>query len=82
VSSPICLLKTSCHCWNNFWQAVAIACTANSSFALLESGEVYGWGGNDVYQLGLGTATPASNPTAIPGLAGKIITKVRLTVHM
>jgi alpha-tubulin suppressor-like RCC1 family protein len=47
---------------------------------LLESGEVYGWGGNNVYQLGLGTTTPDSNPTAIPGLAGKYITKVGLTL--
>ncbi|WP_028393987.1 RCC1 domain-containing protein [Bacillus cihuensis] len=36
--------------------------------ALTNESEVYGWGGNDLYQLGLGDNAKRISPTKIPGL--------------
>ncbi|ODN05802.1 RCC1 and BTB domain-containing protein 1 [Orchesella cincta] len=54
---------------------VSIACGQTSSFAVSDTGEVYGWGYNGNGQLGIGNTVNQYNPTKIM-LFGVFITKV------
>ena len=50
--------------------------------ALLESGEVFGWGYNGNGQLGLGNNVNQPNPSKLVALQGIIITKVKYTIYI
>ncbi|XP_023712816.2 RCC1 and BTB domain-containing protein 1 [Cryptotermes secundus] len=57
-------------------RAISIACGQTSSVAVLENGEVYGWGFNGNGQLGLGNNVNQLNPCRVLNLQGIVITKV------
>lgn len=57
-------------------RCVGIACCSSSSMALLESGEVFGWGGNSAGELGLGHNTNQTTPSRVTDLSGVVIQKV------
>ncbi|KAF4528876.1 hypothetical protein B566_EDAN017097 [Ephemera danica] len=57
-------------------KAVAVACGQACSMAVLDSGEVYGWGYNGNGQLGLGHNVNQMNPCRISGLQGVVVTKL------
>ncbi|GFG32082.1 hypothetical protein Cfor_08566 [Coptotermes formosanus] len=57
-------------------RAISIACGQTSSMAVLENGEVYGWGYNGNGQLGLGNNVNQMNPCRVPNFQGIVITKV------
>ncbi|CAG2119755.1 unnamed protein product, partial [Medioppia subpectinata] len=57
-------------------QVVAIACGQISSFAVLDTGEVFSWGYNGNGQLGLGTNANQPNPCRVTNLNGVVIQKV------
>lgn len=59
-----------------FDQVVAISCGQTSSMAVLESGEVFGWGYNGNGQLGLGNNVNQVSPCRVVALQGTVITKV------
>lgn len=56
--------------------ALSIACGQTSSMALLENGEVYGWGYNGNGQLGLGNNVNQPNPCRVQLLQGVIISQL------
>lgn len=45
-------------------RALTLAARANASFAVLEGGEVFGWGQNSLAQLGVGDTNPRNKPAA------------------
>ena len=53
-----------------------ITCGQTSSMAVLENGEVYGWGYNGNGQLGLGNNINQLNPQRVTGLQGVVVTSV------
>ncbi|XP_071085052.1 RCC1 and BTB domain-containing protein 1-like isoform X1 [Haliotis cracherodii] len=56
---------------------VAISCGQTSSMALMDNGELYGWGYNGNGQLGLGNNVNQPNPCKVAGaLSGLIISQV------
>ncbi|GFO40077.1 rcc1 and BTB domain-containing protein 1 [Plakobranchus ocellatus] len=55
---------------------IGIACGQTSSMALMENGEVYGWGYNGNGQLGIGNNVNQPNPSKVQSLASVIITQV------
>ncbi|XP_013780686.1 RCC1 and BTB domain-containing protein 1-like [Limulus polyphemus] len=57
-------------------RCTAIACGQTSSMAVLDNGEVYGWGYNGNGQLGLGNNVNQSNPCRVTHLQGVIIQKI------
>eukprot|EP00192_Tetraselmis_astigmatica_P009703 CAMPEP_0117664012 /NCGR_PEP_ID=MMETSP0804-20121206/8955_1 /TAXON_ID=1074897 /ORGANISM="Tetraselmis astigmatica, Strain CCMP880" /LENGTH=853 /DNA_ID=CAMNT_0005471141 /DNA_START=124 /DNA_END=2685 /DNA_ORIENTATION=- len=57
-------------------KVVHVAAGQHSSFAVTESGEVFGWGYNDNMELGLGTGTSRNSPQVISSLAGKNVTRI------
>jgi len=57
-------------------RAVCIACGQTSSVAVLDNGDVFGWGYNGNGQLGLGNNVNQPNPCRVSGLQGAFITKV------
>lgn len=50
--------------------AVDVVATNQSSYVLLENGNIWAWGGNWVGQLGDGTYTSSSTPKSVSGLTG------------
>ena len=58
-------------------QVVAISCGQTNSMAVLESGEVFGWGYNGNGQLGLANTVNQPSPARVIGLQSVVITKVR-----
>jgi RCC1 and BTB domain-containing protein len=56
---------------------MSIACGQTSTFAVSDTGEVYGWGYNGNGQLGLGNTVNQYNPTKV-ALPNVFITKVCL----
>jgi RCC1 and BTB domain-containing protein len=50
--------------------------------AVLESGEVFGWGYNGNGQLGLGNNINQNQPCKVVSLQGVIITKVLLKMYL
>ncbi|KDR17139.1 RCC1 and BTB domain-containing protein 1-like isoform X2 [Zootermopsis nevadensis] len=57
-------------------RTISIACGQTSSMAVLESGEVYGWGYNGNGQLGVGNNMNQLNPGRVLNLQGVIIKRV------
>ncbi|XP_050739123.1 RCC1 and BTB domain-containing protein 1-like isoform X1 [Eriocheir sinensis] len=57
-------------------QVVDIACGQTSSMAVMDNGEVYGWGLNSSGQLGLGNNVNQHNPSRVTALQGVVITKI------
>jgi RCC1 and BTB domain-containing protein len=57
-------------------KVIKIACGQISSMAILDNGEVYGWGYNGNGQLGLGTNANQPNPCRVANLNGVVIQKV------
>lgn len=57
-------------------RCVAIACGQTSSMAVLDNGEVYGWGYNGNGQLGLGNNVNQTMPCKVTNLQGAVIDKV------
>ncbi|XP_013411436.1 RCC1 and BTB domain-containing protein 1 [Lingula anatina] len=55
---------------------VQIACGQTSSMALLDTGDVYGWGYNGNGQLGLGNNVNQPNPCRVAGLTGIFINQI------
>ena len=49
---------------------IGITCGQTSSMAVLENGEVYGWGYNGNGQLGLGNNINQLNPQRVTALQG------------
>ncbi|CAG5128531.1 unnamed protein product [Candidula unifasciata] len=56
--------------------ALAIACGQTSSVALMDNGEVYGWGYNGNGQLGIGNNVNQPNPCRVHLLQGVVINQV------
>ncbi|XP_059161859.1 RCC1 and BTB domain-containing protein 1-like [Physella acuta] len=56
--------------------AVAIACGQTSSVALLDNGEVYGWGYNGNGQLGIGNNVNQPNPCRVHALQSIIVNQI------
>ncbi|XP_021346916.1 RCC1 and BTB domain-containing protein 1-like [Mizuhopecten yessoensis] len=54
----------------------SIACGQTSTMALMDSGEVFGWGYNGNGQLGLGNNVNQPNPCKVQGLQGIIISQL------
>ena len=54
-------------------KVVSIAASGNHSLALLESGDVYGWGWNDEGQLGDGTTKRRKCPQLIKDIPDKVV---------
>ncbi|KAK2182866.1 hypothetical protein NP493_331g00003 [Ridgeia piscesae] len=57
-------------------KAVNIACGQTSSMAVLDNGDIFGWGYNGNGQLGLGNNVNQPNPCRVAGLTGVFITQV------
>nr|CAD7426419.1 unnamed protein product [Timema monikensis] len=57
-------------------KVVSIACGQTSSMAVMENGEVYGWGYNGNGQLGLGNTVNQLNPSRVTNLHGVVVTKI------
>lgn len=57
-------------------RATWIACGQTSSMAVLDNGDVFGWGYNGNGQLGLGNNVNQPNPCRVSGLQGVFITQV------
>ena len=57
-------------------KVVGITCGQTSSMAVLENGEVYGWGYNGNGQLGLGNNINQLNPQRVTALQGVVVTNV------
>lgn len=57
-------------------KCIAISCGQTSSMAVLDNGEVYGWGYNGNGQLGLGNNVNQANPNRVANLQGTVIVKV------
>ncbi|XP_076041418.1 RCC1 and BTB domain-containing protein 1-like isoform X2 [Oratosquilla oratoria] len=57
-------------------RVVDIACGQTSSMAVMDNGEVYGWGYNSNGQLGLGNSVNQHNPCRVAALEGLVITKI------
>ncbi|XP_043927003.1 RCC1 and BTB domain-containing protein 1 isoform X1 [Protopterus annectens] len=55
---------------------VKIACGQTSSMAMLDNGEVYGWGYNGNGQLGLGNSTNHPTPCRVTGLQGACMIQI------
>uniref|UniRef100_T1IZ19 acetylcholinesterase n=1 Tax=Strigamia maritima TaxID=126957 RepID=T1IZ19_STRMM len=55
---------------------VAIACGQTSSMAVLDNGEVFGWGYNGNGQLGLGNNVNQTNPCRVVNLQNVVITQI------
>ena len=55
---------------------IRIACGQTNSMAVLENGEVYGWGYNGNGQLGLGNNINQLNPCRVTALQGVVVTSV------
>lgn len=56
--------------------SVSVVCGQTSSMAVLDNGEVYGWGYNGNGQLGIGNNTNQSNPCRVINLQGVVIVQV------
>ncbi|XP_071517707.1 RCC1 and BTB domain-containing protein 1-like isoform X1 [Panulirus ornatus] len=57
-------------------RVVDIACGQTSSMAVMDNGEVYGWGLNSNGQLGLGNNVNQHNACRVTALQGVVITKI------
>jgi len=57
-------------------KVIGITCGQTSSMAVLENGEVYGWGYNGNGQLGLGNNINQLNPQRVTALQGVVVTSV------
>ncbi|KAL7641414.1 UNVERIFIED_CONTAM: hypothetical protein RMT77_008554 [Armadillidium vulgare] len=57
-------------------RVIDIACGQTSSMAVMDNGEVYGWGLNSNGQLGLGNTVNQHNTCRVTALQGVVITKV------
>lgn len=57
-------------------RTLVIACGQTSSMAVLDNGEVYGWGYNGNGQLGLGNNVNQTNPCRVTNLQGVVITQI------
>ncbi|XP_072180243.1 RCC1 and BTB domain-containing protein 1-like [Diadema setosum] len=57
-------------------RVISIACGQTSSLAVLESGEVYGWGYNGNGQLGLGNNVNQPSPCKVSSLNGVVISQI------
>ncbi|PVD18761.1 hypothetical protein C0Q70_21313 [Pomacea canaliculata] len=55
---------------------VSVCCGQTSSLALMDNGEVYGWGYNGNGQLGLGNNVNQPNPCRIHSLQGVIVSQI------
>lgn len=55
---------------------VGIACGQTSSMAIVEDGEVFGWGYNGNGQLGLGNNVNQTSPCRVTNLQGVVIQKI------
>lgn len=55
---------------------VGISCGQTSSMAVLDNGDVFGWGYNGNGQLGLGNNVNQPNPCRVAGLQGVFVTQV------
>lgn len=54
-------------------KVVSIACGQTSTMAVIENGEVYGWGYNGVGQLGIGNYVNQMTPFKVGSLTGIVI---------
>ncbi|XP_038050158.1 RCC1 and BTB domain-containing protein 1-like [Patiria miniata] len=54
----------------------ALACGQTSSLALVDNGEVYGWGYNGNGQLGLGNNVNQPSPCRVSSLSGVVISQI------
>ena len=50
---------------NSSWTSIAASKNGDFNFAILSNGHLYGWGRNDLYQLGDGTNIDKSSPVLI-----------------
>ncbi|KAH9370610.1 hypothetical protein HPB48_010727 [Haemaphysalis longicornis] len=57
-------------------RCIGVACGQTSSMAVLENGEVFGWGYNGNGQLGLGNNVNQTSPRRVTNLQGVVIQKV------
>ncbi|XP_011699349.1 PREDICTED: RCC1 and BTB domain-containing protein 1-like isoform X2 [Wasmannia auropunctata] len=57
-------------------KVVYISCGQTSTMAVVENGEVYGWGYNGVGQLGIGNYVNQMTPCRVGSLIGTVIVKV------
>ncbi|TGZ51677.1 RCC1 and BTB domain-containing protein 1-like [Temnothorax longispinosus] len=57
-------------------KVVYISCGQTSTMAVIENGEVYGWGYNGVGQLGIGNYVNQMTPSRVGSLIGTVIVKV------
>ncbi|GFY75775.1 RCC1 and BTB domain-containing protein 1 [Trichonephila inaurata madagascariensis] len=57
-------------------RCISIACGQTSSMAVLDNGEVYGWGYNGNGQLGIGGNANQANPYRVSNLQGVVIQKI------
>ncbi|XP_064615114.1 RCC1 and BTB domain-containing protein 1-like isoform X2 [Liolophura sinensis] len=57
-------------------KATSVACGQTSSMALMDNGEVYGWGYNGNGQLGLGSNVNQPNPCKVQALSNVIVTQI------
>ncbi|XP_077527019.1 RCC1 and BTB domain-containing protein 1-like isoform X1 [Haemaphysalis longicornis] len=57
-------------------RCIGVACGRTSSMAVLENGEVFGWGYNGNGQLGLGNNVNQTSPRRVTNLQGVVIQKV------
>ncbi|XP_043513909.1 RCC1 and BTB domain-containing protein 1-like isoform X1 [Frieseomelitta varia] len=55
---------------------ICISCCHSSSMTVTDSGEVYGWGCNQVGQLGIGNYVNQVNPCKVTTLVGIVIEKI------
>lgn len=57
-------------------RCIGIACGQTSSMAVMENGEVFGWGYNGNGQLGLGNNVNQTSPCRVTNLQGVVVQKV------
>ncbi|KAL3201432.1 hypothetical protein MRX96_012479 [Rhipicephalus microplus] len=57
-------------------RCIGVACGQTSSMAVMENGEVFGWGYNGNGQLGLGNNVNQTSPCRVTNLQGVVIHKV------
>ncbi|KAK1124707.1 hypothetical protein K0M31_006071 [Melipona bicolor] len=55
---------------------ICISCGQSSSMTVTDSGEIYGWGCNQVGQLGIGNYVNQVNPCKVTTLVGIVIEKI------
>ncbi|XP_072035164.1 RCC1 and BTB domain-containing protein 1-like [Amphiura filiformis] len=57
-------------------RVVSVACGQTSSLALIDSGEVFGWGYNGNGQLGLGNNVNQPSPCRVSSLQGVVVSQI------